>query len=858
MPKVTAIQTNFTAGELSPKLYSRVDIEKYRNGAQELTNFQVERFGGVRKRGGTEYIASVKTASKNVRLIPFIFSVTQAYVLEFGDTYIRLFLNGGAVESGGSPVEVTSPWDETEVDDLQFAQSGDILYITHPDYSPRQFVRNSATSFTLSEVDFEDGPYLPFVGGGTIVTPADHADAVPVMTSNTAPSGTASDSAASANAYKAFDKDKTTNVTFVGTSGWIQFQQAASAQVVVDAYFVTAYGDVAAGDLGGGSPGFPGTPGGGNQVPAMENTPANWKFQGSNDGSTWVTIDAQNEQFGWSPGETRFFKTDNTTAYEYHRLIWTAVAGGSNAAVGSIGMHLAVDDQTAFNLTASAVTGINDDQGFQTTDVGRHIRLFASDGEWRWAKIVARTSTTVVTIKLYDHALPDLDAIQNWRLGAWSDESGWPKTVTFFRDRLVFGRTTKEPQTVWFSQVDDFTNFATSSPVLDTDAITATISSGQVNSIEWLLESSDVFLGTSGAIRTIGPNTETGGFAPTNIKQKRETTYGAGSPLPVQIGTAGIYSGYYRRDIREISYSFDVDGYVSTELSILAEHLLKGKVKQIAYAQTPDSVVWMCTDDGGLVGMTYERDQNVVAFHEHEFSNAVSGDFAISGDGTWVESICTIPGTDRDELWLAIKRVNNSTTFRYIERLSVGYDSDTGLASATFLDSHLNYSGAGTTTITGLDHLEGANVYVWGTSDTLPATTAKQGPFTVSSGSITITSSVGTACVGLPYTSAIETLSPEAATQGGTAQTRLGHTSEVFLRLDNSQDGKVGPAESDDYDTSVGTLETIPYDDTSVFSGDKRVPIEQSWQRNKRIRITHDEPTPFNLLGMIYEIRVTG
>src|SRR5687767_799586 len=123
MPSANAFQTNFSAGELSPRLYARVDVGKYMNGCSKIENFIVQRFGGIRKRGGSEFINEAKDSSKAVRLIPFTFSVTQAYILEFGDLYIRIYTNGGIVESGGSPVEVVSPYSQSEIFDIQFAQS---------------------------------------------------------------------------------------------------------------------------------------------------------------------------------------------------------------------------------------------------------------------------------------------------------------------------------------------------------------------------------------------------------------------------------------------------------------------------------------------------------------------------------------------------------------------------------------------------------------------------------------------------------------------------------------------------------------------------------------------------------------
>lgn len=813
MPSVTAIQTNFTAGAFSPLLFSRVELQKYRNGAEVLTNFIVQRYGGIKKRGGTEFIYEVKDSAEAVRLIPFVFSKTQAYVLEFGSEYIRFYTNGGQVQSGGSAVEVATPYQEDELFDVQYAQSADVLYLVHPAHAPRKLARLSATSFALAEVEFEDGPYLPLNETGTTLTPSDYGSLTPIMTSNSAPSGTVTSTGSSSTAWQIFDRDAASNGLWgSATAGFVAYQLAGGATAIVDAYWLRATDDSV----------------------NVGQSPISWELQGSSNGSSWVTLDARNKEVGWAASEVRFYEFANQTPFAYYRFKWSGVDGLNSTRFAELGMNKAAASQTAFNLTASSTTGINDNQGFLSTDIGRHIRLLGADGKWRWAVIQAYTSSTVVTIVLHGHALPSLSPIINWQMGAWSEETGWPSCIAFYEGRLCFASTAEQPQTVWMSKVDDFTNFGTSDPIEDTDAINASISSEEINSIQWIAESSELFVGTTAALRTIGPNTSTGTFSPTNIRQKRETTYGTSSVQPVRIGNVALYAGYYGKDLREAAYSYEANGYASQDMSILAEHLLRGKIRQIAYAQTPVGVVWIVMNDGSLVAMTYERDQEVIAFHDH----------VIGGSSTFAESVCAIPGTARDEVWLLVSRHINGATVRYLERLSEGHEIDADISDATFLDCHLTYAGSATSALAGLDHLEGASVHVW--SDA-----GAQGPYSVSSGSITVDEPVSKACVGFSYVATMETLSPEVAAQGGTAQTRLGHISEVWLRLLQSQGGGVGSAEQADF-------EAVEYEDESLFTGDKRVALAMEWGRGKRLKITHDQPSPFHLLGIVSETRITG
>ena len=161
MPRSTAAQTNFTSGVFDPKLKGRSDIDQYKNGATELTNMIVEWYGGATRTPGTAYVAAVKTSSSATRLIPFIFSNVDNYILEFGDLYIRFYKDNAQILDGASAYEVTTTYTAAEVFDIQYVQTADVLYLFHPDHHPAQLIRSSDTSWTLSDIAFEWGPWLP-------------------------------------------------------------------------------------------------------------------------------------------------------------------------------------------------------------------------------------------------------------------------------------------------------------------------------------------------------------------------------------------------------------------------------------------------------------------------------------------------------------------------------------------------------------------------------------------------------------------------------------------------------------------------------------------------------------------------
>src|SRR5690606_10279636 len=293
---VFPIKPSFARGEISPRLWARADISHYPLALKECLNFTVLRQGGLTRRTGTQFIHEVKDSSRKTRLIPFIFSTEQAYILEFGHLYMRVYALGGIVESGGSPVEIVTPYTESQIFDLHYAQSADVLYVAHREHAPRKISRTSDTNWTIGQVEFRDGPYLEINDSETTLKPSAYGALTPLMTSNTTPSGTVTATAGMSDPWKAFDKDDTSSTLGAGIEeGFVAYQLPGGNQAAVDRYYIVA---------------SPHT----DQVPQM---PTSWVIEGSNDGSTWTTLDTRTGETGWFAGEERFYEFTNETTYEY-------------------------------------------------------------------------------------------------------------------------------------------------------------------------------------------------------------------------------------------------------------------------------------------------------------------------------------------------------------------------------------------------------------------------------------------------------------------------------------------------------------------------------------------------------------
>src|SRR6056297_2741980 len=155
-----AILNTFNSGELSPHMNARIDFEKYKSGLRTLENFTVLPYGGARKRPGTEYIAQTKSNSV-ARLAPFSVGVDQTYVMELGDGYIRFYSNGIQIQRSGVPIEVSTPYGEDDVFEIQFAQFADTVYMVHQDHPVQKLKRTTtAPTFTIAEVDWGYPPVM--------------------------------------------------------------------------------------------------------------------------------------------------------------------------------------------------------------------------------------------------------------------------------------------------------------------------------------------------------------------------------------------------------------------------------------------------------------------------------------------------------------------------------------------------------------------------------------------------------------------------------------------------------------------------------------------------------------------------
>jgi len=793
MARVSTIITNFQAGELSPRLEGRIDLQKYNSGAQTLQNMLAFPQGGVTRRPGTYYAGSSKDGGK-VRLINFEYSDEQAYVLEFGANYIRFFKDGGilteatksitgataanpvvitatshgysngdrvyitgvtgmteinnreftvanvttntfelsgvdgsgfsAFVSGGTVgkiVEVTTTYSVDDIFEINHVQSADVIYLAHKDHAPAKLTRTTATSFTLSDIPFVDGPYL----------------------------------------------DENTTATTL-------YASAATGSVTI-----TASADLFTADDVGRYIRF-------REVLEIEH-------------DLWAASTSYND--------------GDSVRYNGH--VYEQVTGSTQTSGNTPPVH------TEGTETYGAI-----DWEYKHDDTG-------------YVKITAFTSATVVTATvqeddggiavLPDHVIGAANATKKWSLGAFGGEQGYPRAVAFYEERLYFAGTTGQPQTIFGSVTADFENQTPG--ILDDSAINITIASDQVNVIKHMIPGRFLQVLTTSSEFTLSGGTS-GPVTPTNVSVLRETTFGSSDVRPLRAGASTILIQKGQEKVKEITFDLDTDGLVGRDLTILAEHLARGGLTDMVWQQEPELVLWFVRSDGTLVGLSYDPANNTIGWHQHP----------LGGTGT-VESITAIPSGAEDQVYLSVKRTINSATVRHIVYMKPVYFG-TDVSDAFYVDSGLTYDSTATDTISGLNHLEGETVQIL-------ADGSAHADKTVSGGSVTLDRNASTVHVGYSYTSLVETLRIEAGADDGVSQGKIKRIHGVTVRFIDTVGAEVGPDTSNldripFRDSSMAMDAAVP-----MFDGDKEIFFPSSYETDARAVVRQTQPLPMTVLAIM-------
>lgn len=683
MPKVSLLQEAFSGGEFSPMAQGRVSSEKYKVGLNACLNYVPTLQGPLLRRPGTKFVTTVQNPAQPPVLIPFIFNQSQAYMLEFGQQYIKFYANGGKVlatanlynlagaatndgqhfyfatrnayvqktgetiiasslvsASINSPVQfqVQTPYNWQDVSQIKWAQSADTLYLTHPNYPTFKLQRYGTYDWKMQQVYFQDGPYLALnsyrqSGDSTNIT---------LLPGGYAPLG------------------------WTGTAGMSTIVQTGPQELVQNVVSAAS-----------------GTPG----APCL------------------VTVAST---LGYSQGQQVIIRgVSGTTELNTFDLVVNSSSPTSRA--------ITIVNSTQFTVQSVPFTNTYIGSGFvrpslitTASDVNRVLSLqqgtFNNAGQRVWGVITSYLGLNDTFGFYYDSSNAPFNSstVLYWNMGCYGGQinfggvlnppfagstgsSCFPANVCFHQNRLVFSGSPNYPQQIDGSVISQFETFtpnvaqgSTALQVIDSNAYQFTLNSTEVNTLQWMRSTAQGLLAASYSNEwCITPSTQAASISPTNINAQQSSFFGAANIDAVSAGNAVLYVQRAQRKVREMNYFFQLGTFRSTDLTEIAEHISLPSITKLCVQKEPQPLVWAAKSDGNLATMTYNRDD--LSINAGWARHVLGGRSDTAGTNPQVISLASIPdpGGTYDQVWMLAKRyLAGGSTAYSIEYLTNFYNDN--------------------------------------------------------------------------------------------------------------------------------------------------------------------------------------
>lgn len=1033
---------SFGSGQVDPRMAGRSDFIKYFNSCLIAQNYLLNALGNIEFIAGTRYIGNTKNNSV-ARIINFIYSVDIAYMLEFGENYIRFFRSKQAL---GAPYEIVSPYLAANLDDIQHAQSADVKYLVDGLNKPKQLVRNGDTDWELNDVPFKNGPFLdvnleesitiaPSYPAWATATPYLVGDIVAISgTAINPPAADTLDNTAVNNdggglvtiAITGHPYVSGQSVTIAGTTNYngtfvLQSGTVAAVSVQILATYVaetpagTETINAAVADKGAGLVGIPTTTNtfstgdlvtlAGFSAAAYSGT---FEVHNSSTSSEVVilaafTAEALTASETITP--TNFYKcliahtsgggnptppgntTDWTAALTFTGTNLTlTLSGGSSSTFefksGHVGALFKITHPRSDSGISGAFTSINASEWVRVSknvswsattsgtwggvfevqksydDGSTHefVKLFRSEGgsnarnipisgeesedgalyrialtsyfsgtfnydfnidEFTTDGIVEITSYTSASVVGATVLTPMGKVIQtnDWTEGAWSDYRGWPRTVAFFAERLVFAGNDHLETTIWFSKTDDFHNFKAGT--LDDDAIIKRLDGDQINRIQWLASADFLIVGTAGSPWKIGPGDPERVLSPTNITARNQNNEGVSSIVPVKINNALVYPNLKNKKLIELLFDDSIQGFSGKNLNRISRNLFEmATITDVISSTEPEKRLYVLRSDGVLLTLTYIREEEFLGWTE------------LNTNG-FIESLEQIPGDAEDEIWTITKRTISGVTNRFIEvKEPQGFDlTDTRKAwflhAALDLDLGASFSITGITNaspgvVTSVGHplVTGDLIHIYGVTgmeeangdfevtvidadtfslkdiDTgvvidstswgvyLTDGTAKKvrkifplahldgstvsaiadgtvvSGLTVSGGQVNIGVYSNYTIIGIPYFALLQPMDPDF--EGGLLSGNRKNINRMVVKLFRTGSLQIGSKQDELQEVTLKDQTTILNSAIELFSDDYVYEFDGDWSRSTPIYLGQNKPFPQTIISLIYEIEGKG
>jgi len=765
MARASTIQDSFAGGEISPLSQGRVTIPRYKECLAICENYIPLLQGPITRRPGSEFVFPVKDQTAKTRLIPFVFSTSQSYMLEFGNQYIRVFKDGAILTSVSKNITgITQANPAVVTSNSHGYSNGDRIVVSGvlgmTELNNREFVVANVTTNTFELTGENSSGYTAYASAGA--------------------------------AYKIYE---ITSPYLTADLSTIQYVQSDDVM-----YFA--------------HPSY-------QPQKLTRIAELNW------------TLASLNNSDG------PYYDVD---------------PGDALASITLTVNHIVAGPNNYWEIVLSSIAGINGGTGFQATDIGRVVRI-QNAGNWYWTRINQIDSTLVARINqtyFGNHPQGVTDVAGNitsatvcsvFRWGLWSGYDGYPTTVVIHQDRVVFGGPTLNPARFDGSNASDYENFSPTDAAGNVTAANAfgfTLGAQNFNQIQWMTtDERGLLMGTSDAEWVVNGADAGSALTALSVSASKTTSAGGANVQAIQSGKNSLFVQLGATKVRELQPSiYTIYGFVANDLTQFAEHVTQSGIVRLAVQKNPQPIAWALRADGVLTALTYERDLEALKVG---WSRHIMG-----GVSSSVEDVAVIPSSDglSDQVYLIVKRTINGVTARYIEYLTPIFGSADTLSDAFQLDSGLSYSGSATTTISGINHLNGETLAAL--ADGVEVTN-----LVPVNGRITLPVAASNVVVGYAFDSKGQKLRSDAGAADGSAIGKTRRTNRVGFHLLNTLGFKFGPDFGSLDDVTLDSSQAGTMADTSaLFTGITTQLLSSGYDFDNMFCWQQSGPFPGTILGI--------
>lgn len=913
---VHLLQPTLNGGEAAPGLWHRVDFNKFSTWVRQGINFFVHAQGGMSNRPGTIMMAKTKYPDKKSRLLPFVFSKTQAYALEVGEGYIRFFSpNGQILDEKGLVYEAQTDLEEAELADLYYCQSADVMYFARNGRRPKQLERYGHTDWQFKDYLYLYGPFklqntdeklkisacynqtdkkfyltcendlfkegdvgawwkinhtLKSVHFQKEAASQSNFTSDPMLVSGEITLHTSgtwkgkvrleyTNDPKDSNSWRALreisslsDYNANDVVSIPAGMWWVRIVTTISdgtcymtmdcdEQQVDVFYKITEYVSAmkAAAELVNDTKELENYFSSGREykscIPVFTSAAAPSGTFTSQQADAWHALDGNLNTFA---------EIGQTFSFTYEFAAGVVINSIAILGYGIDGKFIATgeseNDTQFLNYNGSSAFDIRSEERGEEVSFQAGEKTFTNT--WRILNVAPVVANKIFLginngslkekylvsfmVRGYDYVAGQeitINATDQWSEGAWSEKNGWPSCVAQHGGRLMWGQNDSAQGT----QIGNNNSFATSSPLEDSDGISTTLKDEGVNAINALVSMKSLLAFTAGGVFASNSAVMT----PTDAGLPKQSGVGGSNVRPVVIGTRVLYTLPKAGKIFDSAYDYSTDAFDGGDLCLIAGHLFENQqIVDMAYQQEPYGLLWVVLASGKLLCLTYLQAEQVCAWTQ------------MQTDGL-VESVCSIPGDKRDELFLIVNRDG----VRFVEKMAHRLETKDP-KEQFFVDCGRTYRGEATKVISGLDWLEGKKVAIL--ADGVPH--KRQ---IVQNGKITLSVAAEVVHVGLPYKARLQTLSGDLNTESGSTLARKKRHVGALVCFVDSRGAKVGckdgrlenwtPEKAIYYNTPK---ELITVDKKFTFSGD--------YEQMPSVIIEQEDPLPLTVAAVLPFVQV--